>query len=640
MKKTFIVFILLVSLRSVTSLFAGDIYVSPYGSDKNTGTKETPFRTLDRAMKQAREWRRLKHPETTGGIFIRLTDGVYSRHTPLFIRPEDSGTSDSPTIICADGDGETCPVVSGGIAVTGWKQGCSASTTNENQRPIPEGLKQIPYEIRSKIWVAEAPLMGNRRVETRQMWVNGKKAQRASQFPDGVMERMIDFNPEQQTITIPTPAFMAQPPTSTTQKNAAQLEMMVHQRWAIAILRVKNIDVKGKQSVVSFYEPESQLEFAHPWPQPVIGGEKGNSSFCLMNALELLDQPGEWFQDYPSGKIYYYPRPEENMETAEVIIPTLETLMVVDGTLERPVKHIRFEGITFAHTSWLRPSYQGHVTLQGGFPLIDAYKLHKPGLPEKAELENQAWIARPETAIRIKGAENIDFFRCTFQHLASTGLDYEWAASSSTVSDCHFTDIGGTALLVGAFPDGGFETHIPYIPEREQELCSHITIRNNLINDVTNEDWGCVGIGAGYVKDIVISHNEVCHLNYSGICVGWGWTALESGMRNNRIEANYVHHFARQLYDAGGLYTLSNQPGSVMRNNRIEHLIDAPYATNDRAFYIYLDEATDGYTMENNWCPQERFDSNRPGKKNVWKNNGPQVPDSIKFKAGTYSSHQ
>ena len=98
--------------------------------------------------------------------------------------------------------------------------------------------------------------------------------------------------------------------------------------------------------------------------------------------------------------------------------------------------------------------------------------------------------------------------------------------------------------------------------------------------------------------------------------------------------ANYVHHFARRLYDAGGLYTLSNQPSSVMRNNRIEHLIDAPYATNDRAFYIYFDEATDGYTVENNWCPSERFDSNRPGPHNVWKKNGPQVDESIKQKAG------
>ena len=614
MKKTFTYLSFIIFLGWFPSLFAGEIYVSLQGNDKNPGTKEAPFNTLNRAIKQAREWRRLNRPEVSGGIYIRLEEGVYAQRNSLFLRPEDSGTSDSPTVICAvDG---AHPVISGGVAVTGWKRGC-------NHPAIPEKLRQ-------KIWSAEAPLIGNRRVETRQMWVNGHKVQRAAQFPDGGLEQMIDFNPEEQTITIP----VSQNVNPKRLQNAGQLEMIVHQRWAIAILRVKSIDVKDGQAVVRFHEPESHLEFAHPWPQPVIGGEKGNSSFCLINALELLDQPGEWFQEYPSGTIYYYPQASENMETAEVIIPTLETLVTIDGTLSRPVKHIQFNGITFAHTSWMRPSYQGHVTLQGGFPLLDAYKLQEPGLPEKAELENQAWITRPETAIRVRGAEHIDFKHCTFRHLSSTGLDYEWAVTASSVEDCQFTDIGGTALLVGAFPDGGFETHIPFIPADVRELCSHITIRNNIISNVTNEDWGCVGIGTGYVRNMDISHNEVCHLNYSGICVGWGWTSLESGMCNNRIEANYVHHFARRLYDAGGLYTLSNQPGSVMRNNRIEHLIEAPYATNDRAFYIYLDEATDGYTMENNWCPTERFDSNRPGKKNVWKNNGPQVADSIKYKAG------
>ncbi|MCI9522792.1 Right handed beta helix region [Bacteroides xylanisolvens] len=614
MKKTFIYLSFIIFLGWFPSLFAGEIYVSLQGNDKNPGTKEAPFYTLNRAIKQAREWRRLNRLEVAGGIYISLEEGVYAQRNSLFLRPEDSGTPDSPTVICAvDG---AHPVISGGVAVTGWKRGY-------NHPAIPEKLKQ-------KIWSAEAPLIGNRRVETRQMWVNGHKVQRAAQFPDGGLEQMIDFNPEEQTITIP----VSQNVNPKRLQNAGQLEMIVHQRWAIAILRVKSIDAKDGQAVVRFHEPESHLEFAHPWPQPVIGGEKGNSSFCLTNALELLDQPGEWFQEYPSGTIYYYPQAGENMETAEVIIPALETLVTIDGTLSRPVKHIQFNGITFAHTSWMRPSFQGHVTLQGGFPLLDAYKLQEPGLPEKAELENQAWIIRPETAIRVRGAEHIDFKHCTFRHLSSTGLDYEWAVTASSVEDCQFTDIGGTALLVGAFPDGGFETHVPFIPADVRELCSHITIRNNFISNVTNEDWGCVGIGAGYVRNMDISHNEVCHLNYSGICVGWGWTSLESGMCNNRIEANYVHHFARRLYDAGGLYTLSNQPGSVMRNNRIEHLIEAPYATNDRAFYIYLDEATDGYTMENNWCPTERFDSNRPGKKNVWKNNGPQVADSIKYKAG------
>lgn len=597
-------------LLSQPLAWAGDIWVSPTGNDNNKGTREAPFQTIEKAVKQAREWRRLHNPEANGGIYIHLTEGVYFQEKTLFLRPEDSGTAQSPTVIESEGRA----VISGGLQVTGWK-------------PLADVDSRLADSVRNKIWIAEAPRIGNRHLEFRQMWVNGKKAQRASQFADGVMERMLNFNPQEQTITIPTPKVKGL-------EDASSLEMIVHQRWAIAILRVRSMEARGDSTIVRFHEPESHLEFAHPWPQPVIGGEKGNSSFCLVNDLALLDEPGEWYQEYPSGRIYYYPRENEDMSQATVIAPALEKLVMVDGSLERPIQHIQFRNVHFEHAAWNRPSYEGHVTLQGGFRLLDAYKLAIPGLPEKASLENQAWIARPEAAITVKGSNHIDFEGCVFQHMGATGLDYEWAVSDSKVNSCRFTDIGGSALLIGAFPDGGFETHVPFRPVNMEELCSDIQIQDNLITEVTNEDWGCVGIGAGYVKDITISHNEVSYVNYSGICVGWGWTLLESGMRNNRIEANYVHHFAQRLYDAGGLYTLSYQPGSVMRNNRIEYLVDAPYATNDRAFYIYFDEATDGYTVENNWCPEERFDSNQPGPHNVWKVNGPNVDEAIKMQAG------
>lgn len=597
-------------LLSQPLAWAGDIWVSPTGNDNNKGTREAPFQTIEKAVKQAREWRRLHNPEANGGIYIHLTEGVYFQEKTLFLRPEDSGTAQSPTVIESEGRA----VISGGLQVTGWK-------------PFADVDSRLADSVRNKIWIAEAPRIGNRHLEFRQMWVNGKKAQRASQFADGVMERMLNFNPQEQTITIPTPKVKGL-------EDASSLEMIVHQRWAIAILRVRSMEARGDSTIVRFHEPESHLEFAHPWPQPVIGGEKGNSSFCLVNDLALLDEPGEWYQEYPSGRIYYYPRENEDMSQATVIAPALEKLVMVDGSLERPIQYIQFRNVHFEHAAWNRPSYEGHVTLQGGFRLLDAYKLAIPGLPEKASLENQAWIARPEAAITVKGSNHIDFEGCVFQHMGATGLDYEWAVRDSKVSSCRFTDIGGSALLIGAFPDGGFETHVPFRPVNMEELCSDIQIQDNLITEVTNEDWGCVGIGAGYVKDITISHNEVSYVNYSGICVGWGWTLLESGMRNNRIEANYVHHFAQRLYDAGGLYTLSYQPGSVMRNNRIEYLVDAPYATNDRAFYIYFDEATDGYTVENNWCPEERFDSNQPGPHNVWKVNGPNVDEAIKMQAG------
>lgn len=591
---------------------AGEIWVSPQGSDTHPGTKEQPLRTVAEALKQAREWRRLSNPAVKGGIHIILTNGTYTQDKTLFIRPEDSGTAESPTWIEAAPGSH--PVISGGIALKAWKK-------------VTEAIPGLPEAAQGNVWETESPWVGNKLLDFRQLWVNGNKAVRAMQFDDGIMERMMDFIPEKEEIWIPTPSLAGL-------EQAGQLEMVVHQRWATAILRVKDFDVQGAKTRVTFHQPESQLEFAHPWPQPVINGEKGNSSFYLCNALQLLDKPGEWYREYPSGKVYYWPREGEDMRISSVVVPALEEIVRVDGSLERPVSHIHFKGIGFEHASCIRPSYQGHVTLQGGLYLLDAYKLQIPGLPEKATLENQAWIARPEAAITIRGARHIDFTRCTFRHLASTGLDYVWAAGHSTIEGCLFTDIGGSAILLGSFPDGGFETHVPYIPENQRELCSHIRIANNLITEVTNEDWGCVGIGAGYVSDVNIEHNEVSHVNYSGICVGWGWTKLNSGMKNNRVHANYVHHFARQLYDAGGLYTLSAQPGSSMTNNRIEHLINAPYATNDRAFYIYFDEATSYYRVENNWCPEERFDSNTPGPGNVWKNNGPMVSDEIKQAAG------
>ncbi|NDW12233.1 right-handed parallel beta-helix repeat-containing protein [Bacteroides sp. 214] len=604
--------LILCGLLLLLPVCAGEIWVSLRGNDSNEGTKNAPLLTVAQALKQAREWRRLSNPLVEGGIRILLEDGVYSQTRTLFVRPEDSGTIDSPTIITAAPGAR--PVISGGVQVTGW-------------RLVSERIAGLPESAQGKVWVAESPMIANRLLDFRQLWVNGAKAVCAAQFAPGEMERMIDFVPSEQIIRIPTPNVSGL-------ETAKQLEMVIHQRWATAILRVKNLNVKGNVTDVTFHEPESQLEFAHPWPQPVIGEEKGNSSFYLCNALQLLDQPGEWYREYPSGNVYYWPREGEDMRVATAIVPALEELVRVDGTLERPVAHIHFEGIGFEHAAWLRPSYQGHVTLQGGFHLLDAYKLLIPGLPEKAELENQAWIARPEAAIRIKGASHINFTGCDFKRLAATALDYEWAATQSTVAGCYFTDIGGTAILLGTFPDGGFETHVPYKPLNMDELCSDIRIANNLITEVTNEDWGCVGIAAGYVANTTIEHNEVSHVNYSGICVGWGWTKLDSGMRNNHIRNNYVHHFAKQLYDAGGLYTLSSQPESSMTGNRIEALIDAPYATNERAFYIYFDEATSYYIVENNWCPEARFGTNTPGPGNVWNNNGPMVDVAIKQAAG------
>lgn len=118
MKTKMICFIAFISYTFY--LTAGDIYVSPYGNDKAAGTRQSPLQTLEQAIKQAREWRRLQSPETTGGINILLEEGIYPQYKSLFIRPEDSGTTDSPTRITTVPNAHV--VLSGGVPVTGWEQ--------------------------------------------------------------------------------------------------------------------------------------------------------------------------------------------------------------------------------------------------------------------------------------------------------------------------------------------------------------------------------------------------------------------------------------------------------------------------------------------------------------------------------------
>ena len=577
--------LLLAALVTPLALSAGTIYLSPSGDDHADGSRQSPLRTPHAALKMAREWRRTADERTKGGIEICFEAGRYLLERPIYIRPEDSGTADSPTTLRPAEGAEGKVSIVGSLPLTNWQR---------------EG----------NYWVTESPRVHGRPILSRQLWGYSGKLHRANQFGQSKMERMVAFDKEQRTITIPKPTIEGL-------EQAEGLEMMVHQRWATAILRVKEMRYEGDTAVVSFLEPESYLEFEHPWPQPVIGEERGNSSFMLMNAFAMLDEELEWWQAPDTGRIYLYttdPAVDPNKQT--VYIPVLERLMTIEGAPQKAIEYLSFEGLTFADTAWNRPSEQGHVTLQGGFPFIDGYKLYeKEGFAWDPNLENQAWLERPDAAVSVRNARHISFDGCRFIALGATGLDLASNVHHSTVKGCTFRNIGGTALLAGSFGEGATEVHIPYhqISSREG-FCSHLRIEQNKVSEATREDWGAVGIGCGYVSDTEIVGNEVSEVNYSAIAVGWGWTKYDTGMHNNRIVGNTVRNYARQLYDTGGIYTLSNQPNSVIERNIIYAPVKAPYATNNRAFCIYLDAATDGYTIRDNWCEiPDSFGFNNPG---------------------------
>lgn len=597
-------------------LLAGEIWISPKGSDFNDGTRQSPKATLTSALRQAREWRRTEDNRIQGGITIYMEGGTYAFHEPVFIRPEDSGTKESPTTIRSVGDEKV--ILSGGISINGWKK-------------------------QGKVWVADVPAFNGRPLDFRQLWVNGKKAVRARDVEDfEKMNRICSVDEKNEILYVPAVSIRRLIDNKGNLK-AKYAEMVLHQMWCVANLRIRSVEVQGDSAAIRFHQPESRIQFEHPWPRPMVTTNGHNSAFYLTNARELQDVPGEWYHDIDARKVYYYPREGEKMQEVEVIVPAVETLVRVEGTLDRPVCHIRFEKITFSYTTWMRPSEKGHVPLQAGMYLTDGYRID-PKMQRNYlnhPLDNQGWLGRPAAAVRVVAARQIDFERCRFEHLGSTGLDYEEAVQGGVVRGCLFRDIAGNGLLVGSFSPAAHETHLPYDPADRREVCTQQHINNCYFTEIGNEDWGCLAIAAGYVGDVNIEHNEISEVPYSGISLGWGWTQTVNCMRNNRVHANLIHHYAKHMYDVAGIYTLGSQPKSYVTENCVHSIYKPGYVHDpNHWFYLYTDEGSSFITVRDNWTEGEKYLQNANGPGNVWENNGPKVDNDVRERAGLEAGYK
>ncbi len=594
-----------------------EIWVAPNGSDQALGTKEQPLATPAMALRRARDLRRLQDPSAKDGITIRLRGGRYELGEPLRVRSEYSGTAESPTVI-ESAEGETA-MFSGGTRIVDWTEATDAPG--------------LPTVARGQVWTTAAPRIGGRPLDFSALWVRGEKATRAQTPNAPAMERLRGWDRRSEEAIVPAQlvATLGQP---------AGVEMVLEQQWEIAILRLRTIEREGERARLTFQSPESTLEFQHPWPQPVLP-PKGGGAFYLVNAIEFLDAPGEWFEDAASGRVYYWPRAGEDLTHDEVIAPRLEKLLVVAGTLDRPVRHVVFRGIAFAHAAWNAPEKRGHVPLQAAMPMTEAYKLSKPGTPEKRGLENQAWIVRAPAAVVVDAAQAVSFEGCRFEHLGSSSLDLRRGVRRSAIEGCVFRDIGANGIQVGSFQEGGVETHVPYAPADDREICADIRIANNVLRDTANADWGAVAVIAGYARGLTIEHNDIADTSYTGISVGWGWTSAANASRMNRVHANRIVRAATRVCDTAGIYTLSAQPGTIINENFVDAMAMSPYVDRpDHWFYLYTDEGTSGVTVRDNWCPAEKFLQNANGPGNDWQNNGPQVSADIERRAGLEPKYQ
>jgi hypothetical protein len=157
-----------------------------------------------------------------------------------------------------------------------------------------------------------------------------------------------------------------------------------------------------------------------------IWSEKaGLPPMFVENAAELLGRPGEWYFDRGARRIFYTPRADEDLATADVEAASAEAFFVGQGSKDRPVTGLVFKGIRFEYTTSLGPTPVGV----------------SPTSPE------------PSAAVRFKFAAAIQFLEDEFVHMGTPAIELGPGFAAGTIEGCVFGDISWTAVKISDASD-------------------------------------------------------------------------------------------------------------------------------------------------------------------------------------------
>ncbi|MET8944834.1 RICIN domain-containing protein [Streptomyces sp. NPDC004542] len=527
-----------------------NFYVDPTnGSDSNSGTSTaSAFKTIQ----HARDAVRAVNSDMSGDIVVNLRGGTYRLTSAVDFTTADSGSNGHTVVYQAYGS-ET-PVISSAQTITGWT-------------PATDG--QYKASVGS--------------LDFRQLYVNGVRGTRA-RYPDvGSDFQLQSGDKTNQVLKIAGSQI-------SDWDQFSKVEMVLQLQWAENYLRLKSYTTSNGVASVTIQDHEAGILFKRPYPLLSNG-----SPFHFENAHEFLDEPGEFYLDGSTHTLYYKPRAGEDMSTATVQVPTLETLFDIQGdSLDSPVHDLRFSGITFTRTNWTEATRNGLLNAQGGNYNISA------------DTSNNQYVNRPPAGVYAADADDLSFLGNSFTQMGSTALDLHHGVHDSTVTGNIVTDVAGNGITVGKFSDPTVEYHTVYNPptspagEDTREVVTGVAITNNLINRTGQDYLGTAGVNAGFVHGTTIDHNDISDSPWAGISLGWGWQSATNAEGSNSISHNRIGNVQNQLCDTAGIYHLSNDPGTVINENYIHDVVRSPTACTSAVAGIYLDEGSNNLTVANN----------------------------------------
>jgi hypothetical protein len=540
---------------------SAQIYVSPRGSDNDPGTATGPVLSIQHALT-------LSHHMNNHHIILR--GGIYRLTAPIHISPDDSG------VIFMAAPGEH-PVISGGVRLSKWHQ----------------------VDARRHVWAASVPVSV---VNSRQLYVNGVRATRTRGR---------------------VPVELSETPTGYTAADTAMSAWRNPSDLEFVYTGGNSIWSERSEGLGSWTEPRCPIQSIHgttiTMAQPcwdnstkrvmlpngartanLVGPMSvGKRPEYVENAYELLGTPGQFYFDRPSHTIYYVPRSGEDLKTADVELPVLETLVEGAGTMAAPIDDITFSGLQFSYATWLAPSGpDGFSEIQANYQVTgpDGYSRQALcHLVPRGMCPYGAWT-QAHGNISLSFAHHVQFLDDDFIHLGAAALTLGDGVQNDTVQGCIFTDVSGNGVQLG-----GVDTPLAAIAE----YTSDNRIENNLFRNVGAEFRGGIPIVVGYARNTVIAHNQIDHIPYAAISIGWGgWPdkIKQAGQTNNStgnvIRDNLIHDLMIDLSDGGGIYTQGLTGKSLADGEKIAG--NVIYDQFSSGHEIYTDNGSSMITVSGN----------------------------------------
>ncbi len=336
------------------------------------------------------------------------------------------------------------------------------------------------------------------------------------------------------------------------------LEIHAHANWDYNIMNVDGIDF---DDVVYYYDErhdtvetlvavyvnmDQYAKFVLP-----SDNSMANRYLFLRNALEFVDEEGEYYYDVNNGLLYYYT--DYEIEEFTFAYPTMDNMIVFHDAKNVTISDLTFWG-------------------------VDDYTLTELGLAGAqagsngfSNADNQTGFSR-RAAVAFYNATNVLIQDSYFHDIGGAAIYMEGRVEDTTVTGNEIEMIGDSGIRIRGHAVSNNEFSYRSGAER-------VTITQNYLHEIAQSIYNAPALYLASCKDVEIASNTIIGCNYSGMSIGWSWVKATweehegYNLYNVNIHHNYITDFMQFLSDGGAIYMLGGnlKPDNPKLVNFIHH---------------------------------------------------------------------